>query len=136
MENQLIYIVDDDKDERFFIAEGFAQFLDVNRQTRFFTSGFDLLKALNDKDIPRPNFILMDINMPAINGIEVLKDLKQNPDLKNIPVIMFSTSNAHEDKANCINNGAAKFITKPNTMIEYPSLLRGLVESQMKAVNP
>ena len=60
-----------------------------------------------------PCCIILDLNMPVMNGFETLKLLKQRPEYAPIPVIIFSTSSAEEDRRRAMKNGAASFITKP-----------------------
>src|SRR6476646_680029 len=115
----LIYSVDDDKDERFFIKEAFTDFVDAE-QLRFFGNGVELIDSLNEHQGPLPDFILMDLNMPLMNGLEALEIINKNPVWKEIPVIIFSTSNYEKDIANCLSLGAKKYICKPASMMEYP----------------
>jgi len=62
---------------------------------------------------PRPDIILLDINMPMMDGIQTLREIKENPDLKPIPVIMLTTSNLERDVESSYNLGANAYITKP-----------------------
>ncbi len=62
---------------------------------------------------PSPGLIFMDIKLPGIDGIEVLKQIKNHPDLKKIPVIMLTTSKREEDIANAYSNYANSYLTKP-----------------------
>jgi two-component system response regulator len=132
MKTPLIYVVEDDKDERFFIEEAFNSFLDIIQvQILYFTNGRQVIDALKSQADLTPNFILMDINMPIMNGIEALKVIASSPVLKSIPVVMFSTSKAEEEIAACLNFGAKKYITKPESMMQYPILLKELFLEQI-----
>ncbi len=62
---------------------------------------------------PRPDLILLDINMPKINGFEVLKIIKSDNDSKSIPVIMLTSSRSENDIAKCYQDGATSYISKP-----------------------
>lgn len=64
---------------------------------------------------PRPGVILLDLNMPKKDGREALKEIKDNPDLKDIPVVVFTTSKAEEDIYRSYKLGVNSFITKPVT---------------------
>ncbi|MDF2436134.1 MAG: two-component system response regulator [Bacteroidota bacterium] len=123
----LIYSVDDDKDERFFIKEAFTDFVDAG-QLRFFTNGVELIESLSEHTGPLPDFIIMDLNMPLMNGREALDIIKNNPVWKEIPVVIFSTSNYEKDIANCLSSGAMKYICKPASMMEYPKIFESLIK--------
>lgn len=128
----LIYSVDDDKDERFFIKEAFTDFVD-SEQLRFFGNGVELIDSLTEHKGPLPDFIIMDLNMPLMNGREALEIIKKNPDWKEIPVIIFSTSNYEKDIAHCLSSGAKKYICKPASMMEYPKIFESLIKEMVIA---
>jgi CheY-like chemotaxis protein len=129
-EDLLIYSVDDDKDERFFIKEAFTEFVHED-QLRFFVNGLELINALTNENVV-PDFIMMDLNMPLMNGKEALEILKKNPAWKSIPVIIFSTSNYEMDIAKCQSLGAKKYICKPASMMEYPKIFKQLIEEVLE----
>jgi CheY-like chemotaxis protein len=72
-------------------------------------------------DSPRPGLILLDLNMPRMDGREALQAIKQDDDLRSIPVVVLTTSKAEEDIVRTYNLGVNSFITKPVTFL-------GLVE--------
>lgn len=75
---------------------------------------------------PRPGVILLDLNMPRKDGREALKEIKANPDLKDIPIVVFTTSKAEEDIYRSYKLGVNSFITKPVTferLIEVMQML-------------
>lgn len=124
-EDLLIFSVDDDKDERFFIKEAFMDFVE-EEQLRFFTNGIEVIDALAEAT-EMPDVILMDLNMPLMNGREALGIIKKNPIWKDIPVVIFSTSNYELDVAKCMAAGAKKYICKPSSMMEYPRIFNNLI---------
>ena len=71
------------------------------------------------KDVPRPDLILSDFNMPHMNGIEFLMAIKANAALKNIPVIILSTSATQSDITKAYEFGAASYITKPTNVTDF-----------------
>lgn len=64
---------------------------------------------------PRPNLILLDLNMPRKDGREALKEIKANPELRKIPVVVMATSKAEEDILHTYNLGVNSYISKPTT---------------------
>ena len=68
---------------------------------------------------PAPGLILLDIKLPGIDGIEVLKEIKEHPDLKRIPVIMLTTSERERDILDSYNNHANSYLTKPVGFREF-----------------
>ena len=75
---------------------------------------------------PRPGLILLDIKLPGIDGIEVLKTIKDNSNLKRIPVIMLTTSKREEDIAQSYNYYANSYLTKPVGFKEFEEKIRQL----------
>ena len=76
-------------------------------------NGEDVIAFLKQAD-NRPDIILLDINMPRMNGHEVLEELKQDPDLCDIPVVMLTSSGASADVEKARENGASGYIVKSN----------------------
>lgn len=90
-------------------------------------NGIEGLQALSKEGFflnsPTPDLILLDINMPKMNGIEVLEKIKQNLNFVSIPVIMFSTSSSDEDVQKCYKLNANCFITKPVTFDHFVEIV-------------
>jgi chemotaxis family two-component system response regulator Rcp1 len=78
------------------------------------------------KDAPRPDLILLDLNMPKKNGREVLKEIKQDPDLCRIPVIILTTSRAEEDILETYDLHANCYISKPVGLDEFVNVAQGI----------
>jgi CheY-like chemotaxis protein len=74
----------------------------------------------------RPGLILLDLNMPKLDGREVLREMKNDPALRRIPVVILTTSKAEEDIFRSYDLGANSFITKPVTFEQLVEVLRGL----------
>lgn len=115
MRERFILIAEDDADDRFlletaFNENGFAE------QLYFVPDGVELMRFLNKgKEEAQPSFILLDLNMPKKDGREVLGEIKSNPLLKDIPVVIFSTTNNEQEMKRCYQLGANSYITKPNS---------------------
>lgn len=116
-----ILMADDDPDDRDF-ARSAMQESRLANDLRFVEDGEELINYLrrlgryaNPKDSPRPGLILLDLNMPRKDGREALREIKSDPALKNIPIVVLTTSKAEEDILRSYNLGANCFITKPVT---------------------
>jgi CheY-like chemotaxis protein len=95
----------------------------LENDLRFVEDGEELLDYLHrrgkyaDPDsAPRPGLILLDLNLPKKDGREVLEAIKQDPDLRRIPVVILTTSNAQEDVLRTYSLGASSYIRKPVNM--------------------
>ncbi|MET0402927.1 MAG: response regulator [Cystobacter sp.] len=122
-----ILMADDDADDRDFARIAMRENRLVN-DLRFVEDGEELLDYLrrngryaNPRDSPRPGLILLDLNMPRKDGREALREIKSDPALKAIPIVVLTTSKAEEDILRSYDLGANCFITKPVTF-------EGLVE--------
>ncbi|WP_395399417.1 response regulator [Pseudoduganella sp. UC29_106] len=77
-------------------------------------------------DVPRPDLILLDLNLPRRNGREVLDVIKHDPSLSSIPVVVLSTSHAESDVNHCYHLHANCYIVKPVEYAEFLGMIRGL----------
>jgi CheY-like chemotaxis protein len=121
-----ILLADDDEDDRALTREA-LETARVHNALRCVADGVELLDYLKRRgryateDAPRPALILLDLNMPRMDGREALAAIKADPSLRSIPVIVLTTSKAEEDIARSYDLGSNSFITKPVTFL-------GLVE--------
>jgi two-component system, response regulator len=121
-----VLMAEDDPDDRFLIEQAFLE-LESRGDLRFVEDGEELINYLfrsgkyADPSLsPRPSLILLDLNMPKKDGREVLTEIKKDPELQKIPVVVWTTSNEIEDKIACRKAGASKYVTKP---IDYAGLV-------------
>lgn len=92
-------------------------------------NGREALDLLRDEGTPaRPDLILLDLNMPQMNGKETLKELKADPQLATIPVVVLSTSAVERDVTASYALGASGYITKPMDMDEFFQAVRRVEE--------
>jgi hypothetical protein len=103
------------------------QKIGINHKLIEANNGENALKILNAKEII-PDIILLDLNMPKLNGIEFLKIIKNNEVLKQIPIIIFTTSNNHRDISDCYKIGIAGYIIKPLKYDDYLVLVQKTLE--------
>ncbi|MCB0281140.1 MAG: response regulator [Calditrichae bacterium] len=127
-----ILLADDDEDDRFLIQEAFSE-NKLENQLNFVTDGEELMDYLYQRDkfsdkqaSPRPDLILLDLNMPRKDGREALKEIKNDDDLKRIPVVILTTSEAEEDILKTYNMGVNSFITKPVTFDGMVDIIKTL----------
>ena len=90
-------------------------------------NGEDALELLQNSE-SLPDIILLDLNMPKMNGIEFLTALKANDLLKFIPTVILTTSNNHRDMIECYKIGIAGYILKPLKYEEYRSKIKALLD--------
>ncbi|OGO14647.1 MAG: two-component system response regulator [Chloroflexi bacterium RBG_16_47_49] len=128
----IFLMADDDPDDRLLIKEAFQESL-VSNSIYFVEDGVELLDYLrcqdkfsNPKDAPTPDLILLDLNMPRKDGREALAEIKSDPSLRYIPVVVLTTSKAEEDIMRSYDIGAASYITKPVTFDGLVEAIRGL----------
>jgi CheY-like chemotaxis protein len=128
----LILIADDDEDDRMFTKEAFEENYLLN-EIRFVNDGVELIdylkrrdKYTNPADSPRPGIILLDLNMPKMDGREALKEIKSDPLLRSIPVVVLTTSKAEQDVLQTYDLGVNCFITKPVAFSDFIEVTRML----------
>ena len=105
-----ILLVDDDPDDHFFMQTVIKEFSPVITMKSVY-NGVQALEHL--KQGFTADVILTDLNMPILSGLELLKELKKSPSLRNIPVFVISTSKNEKVESDCLNNGALKYYLKP-----------------------
>ncbi|URQ98059.1 response regulator [Pseudoalteromonas sp. SCSIO 43095] len=127
-----ILMADDDEDDRLLTQDALAESRVLN-ELHFVEDGVELLEYLErtgkfeDKTLsPRPGLILLDLNMPRMDGREALQAIKANPNLKGIPVVILTTSKQEEDMVKGYDLGAASYITKPVTFDGLVELMKTL----------
>lgn len=101
--------------------------LERNHKVEEANNGEEALVLLKEKEII-PDIIVLDLNMPKINGIEFLGILKQDEVLKYIPAIILTTSNNHRDVLECYKIGIAGYLIKPLKYEEYVDRIKKLIE--------
>ena len=114
-----ILMADDDEDDQLLAREALAENRLAN-PIHFVPDGEQLIAYLrneppyDDREAhPRPGLILLDLNMPRMDGREALREIKADPDLRSIPIVVLTTSKAEEDILRTYDLGANSYITKP-----------------------
>ncbi len=131
--NQIpILVADDDADDRLMIKDAFQESL-IRNEIKFVRDGEELIDYLNRKgqyqdatQNPLPGLILLDLNMPRKDGREALREIKANPALRHIPIVVLTTSRAEEDVYRTYSMGVNSFVTKPVTFESLVNLIKDI----------
>ena len=124
--SMVILMADDDADDRLLAKDALAE-CQLASELRFVENGEELLDYLHRRgkytqlsESPRPGLILLDLNMPKKDGREALREIKSDPALRKIPVVVLTTSKADTDIGRIYELGANSFISKP---VSFESLV-------------
>jgi CheY-like chemotaxis protein len=126
-----ILMADDDADDRMLAADAMRE-SKLGNAFRCVEDGQELMDYLTRRgkyaraDAPRPGLILLDLNMPRKDGRQALEEIKSDPDLRRIPVVILTTSKTEEDVLRSYDLGANSFITKPVTFDRLVEIVRTL----------
>jgi CheY-like chemotaxis protein len=118
-----ILLADDDADDCLFFKEAVTNCIP---STNFLAvhDGEELMQLLNNETANLPDILFLDLNMPRKNGFECLTEIKQNEKLKNLPVVIFSTSNAADSMNVLFETGADVYIRKPSGFEQLVQLIK------------
>lgn len=125
----VIYMADDDEDDRYFLRQSLQEIYPSVTVVEA-EDGRGLLNLLNtwsQQSTPQPvHLILLDWNMPKLNGLEALKAIKSNPLLRHIPTVMISTSSEPAQLATAYQSGASGYLQKPTSYSHLTQLVRSI----------
>lgn len=126
MGKPFILIAEDDADDRYLLKSAFKE-KGFKEKIEFVENGIDLLNFLHaaqtsgDAETAYPGFVMLDLNMPKKDGREVLREIKQHPEFRKIPVIVFTTTKNENEIHRCYQLGANSYIVKP---VSFDGLLK------------
>jgi CheY-like chemotaxis protein len=123
-----LLVVEDSPSFQYLLREAFSSRDEIRWELTIAEDGEKALRLLfeeEDENVPLPNLILLDWNLPKVSGSEVLRRIKQHDKLRRIPVLVFSSSEADEDIHTAYDNHANGYINKPLT----GKALAGIVET-------
>src|SRR5437773_6950618 len=127
-----ILLADDDPDDRLLARQALEKSRLAN-DLRCVEDGEELLdylrrrgKYADPKESPRPGLVLLDLNMPRKDGREALREIKSDPRLRDIPIVVLTTSKAEEDIARTYHLGVNSYITKPVKFAALVEVMRSL----------
>jgi CheY-like chemotaxis protein len=135
-----ILLAEDDLDDCYLIGEALSE-SNVPHKLFIVNNGEELMDYLYNRNKykdtdkwPRPGLILLDLNMPLRNGIDALEEIKNDPGLKRIPIVVLTTSQSEEDVIQTYEMGISSYISKPMTFTALVDAMRSLGEYWDKLV--
>jgi CheY-like chemotaxis protein len=127
-----ILMAEDDPDDRLLSEEALKE-AHLNNELHFVVDGEELMdylrhrgKYVDPEKNPKPGIILLDLNMPKKDGREALKEIKEDEELRSIPIVVLTTSKAEEDILRSYDLGVSGYVTKPVTLQELIEVMKGL----------
>jgi len=128
--SRTVLMAEDDADDRFFMEKAFRD-INCEGELRFVEDGAELMDYLHRQGrfkahelSPRPSLILLDLNMPKKDGRQALMEMKADPELKQIPIVIWTTSDLQEDRIRCRKAGANGYIRKPDSYAEIEDAVK------------
>jgi CheY-like chemotaxis protein len=124
--NKIVLIIDDDDDDRALFSDALKE---INNSIKYLSakSGMEGLALLKNEKIMLPDLIFLDLNMPTLNGKQCLTEIKKDPKLIHIPVVVYSTTKRLEDIEEVKKLGAVYFLTKPVLFKDICSAIKMLL---------
>jgi CheY-like chemotaxis protein len=136
----VILMAEDDEDDYVIARDVFSDHRIMN-ELKWVKDGQELLDYLrrkgryaDPKESPDPGLILLDLNMPRKDGREALKEIKSDPKLRRIPVVVLTTSKAEEDVVRSYDLGVNSFITKPVDFQQFVEVVKTLTQYWLQLV--
>jgi CheY-like chemotaxis protein len=127
IEPMLIALADDDEDDRFFFKSAVDE-MEFNSKLTLFKSGKELMAHLSQEDSVKPHILFLDLNMPGLSGFDCLKLIRGNPNLKDLSVAIYSTSNSEKDIEETLSGGANIYIHKPNEFERLKDIIKHVLK--------
>ncbi|MFB2936873.1 response regulator [Aerosakkonemataceae cyanobacterium BLCC-F154] len=134
------FLIVEDSDEDFFAFERIVRKLSVSQAIYRCSDGDEALDFLyhrgeytDPEQAPRPSIILLDLNLPGMDGRDVLAQIKQDTDLNMIPVVIFTTSSNPKDVESCYQQGVNSYIIKPINLNKLMRTIQLLIEYWFEA---
>jgi CheY-like chemotaxis protein len=125
--SKFILVGEDDEDDQEMLTEVFSS-IDKSFILLFVDNGKEVLSALGKlRDDQMPCLVILDYNMPGLNGAEIVKEIGQNERYKDIPKIVWSTSGSDKFKKLCLDLGAVDYVIKPSNHTDLEKIARHMI---------
>lgn len=121
-----IVLADDDEDDRALFQLASSQ-IKVPHNLKMLKNGVDVITYIRDSSTILPDILFLDLNMPNKNGLEVLTEIKKDPGLKGITVVIYSTSSSERDIDATFLAGANVYINKPNDFETLKNIIKKVI---------
>jgi len=118
-----ILLVEDDQVDAMMITRAMQE-LNINNRLDIATNGEEALAYLRDRNLEKPSLIFLDLNMPRMNGLEFLRIVKQDTLLRQIPVIVLTTSREAQDRQESFKLSVSGYMVKPSDYLELVEIIR------------
>lgn len=128
-----IMIIDDDADDRILFCEAVRQ-VDDSILCLQAEGSEEALAILRNKKEVKPDFIFLDLNMPGINGKQLMSTLKKMPSVNGIPIVIYTTSKLSAEARELKHLGADVFFTKPSKLVELKCNIENVITGQWERI--
>ncbi len=139
-ENPFKILMVEDSQADIFLMKEYLKDFNVPLQICVARDGEEALSALRQSlcfpSKQDPDFILLDLNLPKMDGREVLAQIKGDPGLKHIPVLVLTSSTNEQDRAMALQNHASSYLQKPLSLDLYPTVVKSIEEFCLKNIPP
>lgn len=122
-----IALADDDEDDRLLFKDAIDE-LKIKTKLSLFINGKELMDYLTLPNVILPEIIFLDLNMPVKNGMQCLKEIRENAHLDTISVAIYSTSSSEKDIEETFINGANVYINKPNKFCDLKDAIERVLQ--------
>jgi chemotaxis family two-component system response regulator Rcp1 len=134
MSKRCIVLVEDSRADIFLVRQALAQ-SGLEHELLVFEDGSRAISFLSrvGQDVPRPDVVLMDLNLPKVDGTELIRRLREHADCKLVPVIVVTSSDSPKDRARTAALGISEYFCKPSDLTEFMrlgALVRAVLEGR------
>jgi CheY-like chemotaxis protein len=133
--NCKIALADDDVDDQYLFEQALKQ-IDKDAELIIYNNGDDLMRSLLKNDTPLPDVVFLDLNMPKKNGIKCLEEIRRHDSLKELPVVVLTTSILQEDIKKAYDQKACLFFHKPDKLSKLVAIIQKVLSTDLLPWNP